>query len=67
MPIISMGTLTRHFGAVTERLRLKMDDTQRLQARRRGLKSGITKLLAKIDNAVPLELENVNSELVTES
>ena len=44
-----------------------MDDAQCLQARRRGLKSGITKLLAKIDNAVPLELENVNSELVTES
>ena len=67
IPIISTGTLYSSFGAVIEKLRLKMDDAQCLRAKRQGLKSGITKLLAKIDDAVSRELENVNSKLVTES
>ena len=44
-----------------------MDDIQHVRVKRRGLKSGVTKLLAKIDDAVPRELETVNSEQVTES
>ena len=44
-----------------------MEDIQRFQAKRRGLKSGVTKLLAKIDGAISSRLEDVHSEVVSES
>ena len=45
--------------------KLDMEDAQRLQAKRRGFKSGVTKLLAKISDATSMELERVNPESVT--
>ena len=44
-----------------------MEDIQRFRAKRRGLKSGVTKLLAKIDGAISSRLEDVHSEVVSES
>ena len=43
-----------------------MEDIQRFRAKRRGLKSGVTKLLAKIDGAISSRLEDVHSEVVSE-
>ena len=44
-----------------------MDDIQRLRARRHGFKSGITKLLSKIEEITSIELERVHSESVSET
>ena len=44
-----------------------MEELQRLRARRRGLKASVTKLLAKIEEIVPAELENITSESLVES
>ena len=44
-----------------------MDESQRILAKRRGLKSSVTKLLGKIESMTSVELERVNSESVTES
>ena len=44
-----------------------MEELQRLRARRRGFKASVTKLLAKIEDIVPAELENVTSESIVES
>ena len=44
-----------------------MEELQRFRARRRGFKASVTKLLAKIEDIVPAELENVTSESVVES
>ena len=44
-----------------------MEELQCLRARRRGFKASVTKLLAKIEDIVPAELENVTSESIAES
>ena len=44
-----------------------MEELQCLHARRRGLKASVTKLLAKVEEIVPAELENITSESVVES
>ena len=44
-----------------------MDESQRILAKRRGLKSSVTKLLGKIESMTSVELECMNSESVTES
>ena len=47
--------------------KLDMEDAQRLQAKQRGFKSGVTKLLAKISDTTSMELERINAESVIES
>ena len=44
-----------------------MDDAQRLRVKRRSCKASITKLLAKVEEAMTHDLSTVNSEVVTES
>ena len=44
-----------------------MDESQRILAKRRGLKSSVTKLLGKIEDMTSVEIEHVSSESVTES
>ena len=44
-----------------------MDESQRILAKQRGLKSSVTKLLGKIEDMTSVEIEHVSSESVTES
>ena len=44
-----------------------MDESQRILAKRRGLKSSITKLLGKIEDMMSVEIEHMSSESITES
>ena len=44
-----------------------MDEFQRTLAKRRGLKSSVTKVLGKVEDMTSVELERVSSESVTES
>ena len=43
-----------------------MEEIQRLRVKRRGLKGSITKLLAKVDEALTAELERVSVESTPE-
>ena len=44
-----------------------MDESQWILAKRRGLKSSVTKLLGKVEDMTSVELERVSSKSVTES
>ena len=47
--------------------KLTMDEAQRLQAKRRGLRGSVTKLLAKVDNILSGELATTNLSSTPES